>query len=51
MARGFWLARYGFESLDGKVKYFRKKWIIQDIMERIFMLYKSMNRIWNGSCE
>jgi hypothetical protein len=28
MARGLWLARYGFESLDGKVKMIRDKWTI-----------------------
>jgi hypothetical protein len=35
-----WLARYGFESLDDKVKYFRKKWIIQDIMGKNYALEK-----------
>jgi hypothetical protein len=46
-----WLARYGFESFRWQDQMIRKKWTIQDIIEEFFMLYKDMNRIWNGSCE
>jgi hypothetical protein len=35
--------------LDGKVKWLERNGL--DIIEEFFMLYKSMNIIWNGSCE
>jgi hypothetical protein len=31
MAEEWWLARYVFQNLDGKVKMIGKEWTIQDI--------------------
>jgi hypothetical protein len=55
MVRKIWHEACGLQDMALRVwmasQMLRKKWIIQDIMERSFMLYKIMDRIWNGSCE
>jgi hypothetical protein len=44
--------RYGFESLAGEDQYdMKEKWIRQNIIDEVFMLYQSMNETWNNSCE
>jgi hypothetical protein len=35
-----WLARYGFESLDGKVKRLERIWTNQDLTKNLYALPK-----------
>jgi hypothetical protein len=44
--------RYELESLVGKDRYdLRENWIRQNIIDEVFMLYRSINEFQNSSCE
>jgi hypothetical protein len=43
---------YGFESLAGEDRYdLRENWVRHNMIDEAFMLYQSVNEIWNISCE
>jgi hypothetical protein len=51
MAKEMRIVGYVFESLVGRFIMMGENWTKQDIIDIVYMLYQSLNRSWNNSCE